>query len=123
MEPTCVVGASGCRCFILKNGRLDKFVSRSSDGIFLGYDSHYRAFRVLNRNPAMHVPSTSTMTTTIEQDQVEATVEGEVVSSERHQGTLKLIIRPQESSATSISVRHGRADMSKELLMSMMGEL
>jgi transposase InsO family protein len=32
--------AFGCRCFILKKGRLDKFESRSSDGIFLGYASH-----------------------------------------------------------------------------------
>jgi hypothetical protein len=40
--------AFGCRCFILKNGRLDKFESRSSNGIFLGYASHSRAFRVLN---------------------------------------------------------------------------
>jgi hypothetical protein len=38
----------GCRCFILKEGRLDKFESRSSDGIFLGYASHSRAFRVFN---------------------------------------------------------------------------
>jgi hypothetical protein len=38
----------GCRCFILKKGRLDKFESRSSDGIFLGYASHSRAFHVLN---------------------------------------------------------------------------
>jgi transposase InsO family protein len=40
--------AFGCRCFILKKGRLDKFESRFSDGIFLGYASHFRAFRVLN---------------------------------------------------------------------------
>jgi transposase InsO family protein len=40
--------AFGCRCFILKKGRLDKFVSRSSDGIFLDYASHSLAFRVLN---------------------------------------------------------------------------
>jgi hypothetical protein len=26
--------AFGCRCFMLKKGRLDKFESRSSDGIF-----------------------------------------------------------------------------------------
>jgi hypothetical protein len=47
--------AFGCRCFILKKGRLDKFESRSSDGIFLGYASHSRAFRVLNldTNPVM----------------------------------------------------------------------
>jgi hypothetical protein len=37
-----------CRCFILKNGTLDKFESRSSDGIFLGHANHSRAFRVLN---------------------------------------------------------------------------
>jgi hypothetical protein len=40
--------AFGCRCFILKKGRLDKFDSRSSDGIFLGYASNSRAFHVLN---------------------------------------------------------------------------
>jgi hypothetical protein len=40
--------AFGCRCFILKKGRLHKFESRSSDGIFLGYASHSRAFFVLN---------------------------------------------------------------------------
>ena len=37
----------GCRCFVLKEGNLDKFESRSSDGIFLGYASHSRAYRVL----------------------------------------------------------------------------
>jgi hypothetical protein len=34
----------GCRCFILKQGNLDK----SSDGVFLGYTSHSHAYRVLN---------------------------------------------------------------------------
>jgi hypothetical protein len=111
--------AFGCRCFILKKGRVDKFESRSSDGIFLGYASDSRAFRVLNLDtnlvmetcevtfdeaqpcnsfvfecvgddkvgkkifedeeddageddgddgeaPATHVPSTSTMTTTVQ---------------------------------------------------------
>src|SRR5437868_14728700 len=38
----------GCKCFILKQGKLDKFESRSSDGIFLGYASHSCAYRVLN---------------------------------------------------------------------------
>ena len=38
----------GCKCFILKKGNLDKFESRSYDGIFLGYASHSRAYRVLN---------------------------------------------------------------------------
>jgi hypothetical protein len=134
--------AFGCRCFILKKGRLDKFESRSSDGIFLGYASHSRAYLVLNLDTnlvmetcevtfdetqpcnssvfecasddevgkkifedeeddageddgddgealATHVPSTSTTTTTvqdgpsptpptIQEDQVEATAEGEV---------------------------------------------
>jgi hypothetical protein len=45
--------AFGCRCFILKKGRLDKFESRSSDGIFLGYASHSRAFRVLNLDTSL----------------------------------------------------------------------
>jgi hypothetical protein len=31
-----------------QEGRLDKFESRSSDGIFLGYAIHSRAFYVLN---------------------------------------------------------------------------
>jgi hypothetical protein len=39
----------GCKCFILKKGKkLDKFEFRSADGIFFGYASHYRVFRVLN---------------------------------------------------------------------------
>jgi hypothetical protein len=29
--------AFGCKSFILKKGKLDKFQARSSDGIFLGY--------------------------------------------------------------------------------------
>ena len=32
---------------MLKDGNLDKFEFRSSDGIFLGYASHSRAYRVL----------------------------------------------------------------------------
>ena len=38
----------GCKCFILKQGNLDKFESRYSDDIFLGYVSHPHAYRVLN---------------------------------------------------------------------------
>jgi hypothetical protein len=38
----------GCKCFILKRGNLDKFESSSSDGIFLGYTSHGKSYRVLN---------------------------------------------------------------------------
>jgi hypothetical protein len=37
-----------CKCFILKCDNLDKFQSRSSDGIFLGYTPHGRSYRVLN---------------------------------------------------------------------------
>jgi hypothetical protein len=38
-----------CKCFILKKGKkLDKFEARSVDGIFSGYASHSRAYRVLN---------------------------------------------------------------------------
>jgi hypothetical protein len=38
----------GCRCFVLKQGNLDKFESRSFDGVFLGYALHSRAYHVLN---------------------------------------------------------------------------
>ncbi|WVZ58416.1 LOW QUALITY PROTEIN: hypothetical protein U9M48_008692 [Paspalum notatum var. saurae] len=38
----------GCMCFVLKKaGHLDKFESRCLDGIFLGYASSSRAFRIL----------------------------------------------------------------------------
>ena len=36
-----------CKCFVLKEGNLDKFESRNLDGIFLGYSLHSRAYRVL----------------------------------------------------------------------------
>jgi hypothetical protein len=38
----------GCKCFVLKCGNLDKFESRSFDGIFLGYTPHGRSYRVYN---------------------------------------------------------------------------
>jgi hypothetical protein len=38
----------GCKCFILKCGNLNKFESRSSDGILLGYTPHGRSYRVFN---------------------------------------------------------------------------
>jgi hypothetical protein len=39
----------GCKFFILKKGKkLDKFEARTVDGIFFGYASHSRAYRVLN---------------------------------------------------------------------------
>jgi hypothetical protein len=38
----------GCKCFVLKYDNLDKFESRSSDGILLGYTPHDRSYRVFN---------------------------------------------------------------------------
>jgi hypothetical protein len=37
-----------CKCFELKRGNLDKFESRSSDGILLGYTPHGKSYRVFN---------------------------------------------------------------------------
>jgi hypothetical protein len=37
----------GCRRFMLKHDNLDKFESRSSDGVFLSYALHSRACHVL----------------------------------------------------------------------------
>jgi hypothetical protein len=42
LKPLC------CMCFILKRGNLDKFQSRSSDGILLRYTPHGRSYRVFN---------------------------------------------------------------------------
>jgi hypothetical protein len=38
----------GCKCFVLKCGNLDKFESRSFDGILLRYTPHGRSYRVYN---------------------------------------------------------------------------
>jgi hypothetical protein len=38
----------GCKCFILNRGNLDKFESRSSDDILLGYTPHGKYYRVFN---------------------------------------------------------------------------
>jgi hypothetical protein len=44
-----------------------------------------------------------------------------VIPSERHRGALKLIIRPQESSATSTSAQNGRGpEMLLTLLISLL---
>jgi hypothetical protein len=37
-----------CKCFVLKCENLDKFESRSFDGILLGYTPHDRSYRVYN---------------------------------------------------------------------------
>jgi hypothetical protein len=163
--------AFGCRNFILKKGRLDKFELRSSDGIFLGYASHSRAFRVLNLDTNIvmetsRLPSTRhnhalrlslsvqvmmklarrslrTRRRMLERKMVvmvklqqcmypllplrrlqcrmvhplhrlrfskikwKQLLRGRLSPGERHQGAFKLIIHPQESSAISMSVRHG----------------
>jgi hypothetical protein len=152
----------GCKCFILKKGKkLDKFEARSVNGIFFGYASHSRAYRVLNLETnqivetcevtfdetqphsqlvfecagddelgeeifqeeehehgddeyggvvpaAEHVPTTSTTVmdgpsptpTTTNQDQGEATVEGEVASRREPPRQVKWITQLQGSSAT-----------------------
>jgi hypothetical protein len=38
----------GLKCFVLKCGKLNKFESRSSDGILLGYSPHDRSYHVFN---------------------------------------------------------------------------
>jgi hypothetical protein len=38
----------GCKCFVLKRGNLDKFESRSFNGILLGYTPHGRSYQVYN---------------------------------------------------------------------------
>jgi hypothetical protein len=38
----------GCKCFVLRHENLDKFESRSSDGILLGYTPHVRSYREFN---------------------------------------------------------------------------
>jgi hypothetical protein len=37
-----------CKCFVAKRGNLDKFESRSFDGILLGYIPHGRSYQVYN---------------------------------------------------------------------------
>jgi hypothetical protein len=38
----------GCKCFFLKHGNLEKFESRSTDGILLAYTPHGRSYKVFN---------------------------------------------------------------------------
>ena len=41
----------GCKCFVLNNGKdkLGKFDTKADDGIFLGYSSNSKAYRVFNK--------------------------------------------------------------------------
>jgi hypothetical protein len=176
--------AFGCRCFILMKGRLDKFESRSSDGIFLAYASHSRAFRVLNldTNIVMETcevtfdetqPCNSSVFECAGDDEVgkrslrtrrmmlermmvmmvklqprmypllplrrrrcrmvhplhrlrsnkikwKQLLRGRLSPGKRHRGAFKLIIYPQESSMTSMSVRHGRGP---EMLLTLLIQL
>ena len=43
--------AFGCKCFILNNGKdhLEKFDSKTDEGIFLEYDSNSASYRVFNK--------------------------------------------------------------------------
>jgi hypothetical protein len=47
----------GCKFFILKHGNLDKFESRSSDGILLGYTPHGKYYKVFNLDTNIVVKS------------------------------------------------------------------
>jgi hypothetical protein len=47
----------GCKCFVFKRGNLDKFESRSSDGILLGYTPHGRSYHVFNLETSTIVES------------------------------------------------------------------
>jgi hypothetical protein len=38
----------GCKCFALKHVNIDKFESRSSDGILLGYTPYGKSYHVFN---------------------------------------------------------------------------
>ena len=43
--------AFGCKCFVLNNGKddLGKFDSRSDEGVFVGYSSSSKAYRIFNK--------------------------------------------------------------------------
>ena len=43
--------AFGCRCFVLNNGKddLGKFDPRSDEGVFVGYSSSSKAYRIFNK--------------------------------------------------------------------------
>jgi hypothetical protein len=47
----------GCKCFVLIYDNLDKFESRSSDGILFGYTPHGRSYRVFNLKTSTIVES------------------------------------------------------------------
>jgi hypothetical protein len=43
----------GCKCFIYKKKRLNKFESRCDEGFFLGYASNSKAYRVFNKTSGL----------------------------------------------------------------------
>ena len=40
----------GCKCYILKDNRNEKFDAKSDEGIFLGYSTRSKAYKCLNAN-------------------------------------------------------------------------
>ena len=47
----------GCKCYILKESRNDKFDAKSDEGIFLGYSTRIKAYKCLNVNTKKIVES------------------------------------------------------------------
>jgi hypothetical protein len=72
------------KCFVLKHDNLDKFESRSSDGILLGYTPHDRSYKVFNFETNTVVESYDVIfdeTTTCPQDVFECTGNKEMEES------------------------------------------
>jgi hypothetical protein len=72
------------KCFVLKRDNLDKFESRSSDGILLGYTPHDRSYKVFNLETNTVVESydvTFDETTTCPHDVFECTGDKEMEES------------------------------------------
>ena len=40
----------GCKCYILKDSQNGKFDAKSDEGIFLGYSTRSKAYKILNIN-------------------------------------------------------------------------
>jgi hypothetical protein len=73
-----------CKCFVLKCVNLDKFESRSSDGILLGYTPLGRSYRVFNLETNIIIEScdvTFNETTSCPRDIFECTCDKEMEES------------------------------------------
>jgi len=78
----------GCKCFILNNGKesLGKFDAKADEGVFLGYATQSRAYRVYNKRlmtveESMHVDFDETNPKL--QDQVSKNVDEEDLLQEQ----------------------------------------